>query len=83
MLRAPGELGVDLMTSRGSKARLSPLEEIDWSMKNPEWENICIVANSVVSNQQARAAARAFINSKLGVSLMNGETNSMTVKMAA
>jgi DNA sulfur modification protein DndB len=62
---------------------LSPLEKIDWSKKSPEWENICIVANSVVSNRQARAATKAFIKSKLGVSLTDGEKNSITVKVAA
>ena len=41
------------------KAALSGLEAIDWSKKNPEWENICIIANSVVSNRQARAATKA------------------------
>jgi len=75
VLRALGGLGVDLMVSADWKARLSPLEQIDWSKKNPEWENICIVANSVVSNRQARAATKAFIKSKIGVTLTEGEKN--------
>ena len=81
VLRALGGLGVDLMVSGDWKARLSPLEEIDWSKKNPEWENICIVANSVVSNRQARAATKAFIKSKLGIALTEGEKNSITPKV--
>jgi DNA sulfur modification protein DndB len=51
VLRALGGLGVDLMASDGWEACLSGLEAIDWSKKNSEWENICIVANSVVSNR--------------------------------
>lgn len=81
VLRALGGLGVDLMASGDWKARLTPLEEIDWSKKNPEWENICIVANSVVSNRQARQATKAFIKSKLGISLTDGEKNSITPKV--
>jgi hypothetical protein len=53
--------------------RLVGLAAIDWSKKNPEWDNICIVANSVVSNRQARAATKAFIKSKLGVDLTDAE----------
>ena len=77
VLRALGGLGVDLMASENWKSNLSPLEQIDWSKKNPEWDNICIIANSVVSNRQARSATKAFINSKLGVSLSEGEKNSL------
>jgi DNA sulfur modification protein DndB len=47
------------------------------SKKNPEWENICIVANSVVSNRQARAATKAFIKEKLGLNLTDGEQRSL------
>ncbi len=73
VLRALGGLGVDLMASGDWKARLTPLEKINWEKKNPEWENICIVANSVVSNRQARAATKAFIKAKLGLHLTDGE----------
>ncbi len=82
VLRALGGLGVDLMVAGDWKARLTPLEAIDWSKKNPEWENICIVANSVVSNRQARAATKAFIKSKLGVNLTDGEKNTLSPKLA-
>lgn len=77
VLRALGGLGVDLMASENWKDRLSPLELIDWTKKNPEWENVCIVANSVVSNRQARAATKAFIKKKLGVALSESETNAL------
>jgi DNA sulfur modification protein DndB len=56
---------------------LTPLEQIDWSKKNPEWENICIIANSVVSNRQARAATKSFIKAKLGLNLTDGEQRSI------
>jgi len=81
VLRALGGLGVDLMVSGDWKASLTPLEGIDWSKKNPEWENICIVANSVVSNRQARQATKAFIKSKLGITLTDGEKNALTPKV--
>lgn len=77
VLRALGGLGVDLMASEDWKERLSPLEDIDWSKKNPEWEGICIVANSVVSNRQARAATKGFIKSKLGLSLTDSERKTL------
>jgi DNA sulfur modification protein DndB len=80
VLRALGGLGVDLMASGDWKARLTPLEDIEWSKKNSEWDNICIVANSVASKRQA---TKAFIKAKLGISLTDGENNSITVKAAA
>lgn len=77
VLRALGGLGSDLMNQPGWQDRLDALEMIDWSKKNPEWENICIVANSVVSNRQARAATKAFIKNKLGLDLTEGEQRSL------
>lgn len=77
VLRALGGLGVDLLASSEWKGALRGLEDIDWTKKNPEWENICIVANSVVSNRQARAATKAFIKSKLGLNLTDAEYRSL------
>ena len=77
VLRAIGGLGVDLLGASDWKPSLAALETIDWSKKNSEWENICIVSNSVVSNRQARAATKAFIKSKLGLSLTDGEQRSI------
>ncbi|KJC41949.1 hypothetical protein UB31_25640 [Bradyrhizobium sp. LTSP849] len=77
VLRALGGLGVDLLANEGWSAALSGLEGIDWSKKNSEWENVCIVANSVVSNRQARAATKAFIKAKLGLNLTDGEQRSL------
>ena len=64
VLRALGGLGADLMKESSWKERLARLANIDFSKANPEWQNICIVANSVVSNRQARAATKAFIKNK-------------------
>lgn len=77
VLRALGGLGADLMEFSDWRSRLAALETIDWSKKNPEWENICIVANSVVSNRQARAATKAFLKAKLDLHLTEGEKNSL------
>lgn len=77
VLRALGGLGADLMTNSDWKQRLAPLEDIDWSRKNREWENVCIVANSVVSNRQARAATKAFLKAKLSMDLTDGEKRAL------
>jgi len=61
------------MASENWKARLTPLEKINWSKKNPEWDNVCIVANSAVSDWRLRAATKAFIKAKLGIALSDGE----------
>jgi DNA sulfur modification protein DndB len=55
---------------------LVALAQIDWSKKNPDWQNVCIVANSVVSNRQARAATKSYIKSRLGMDLTEAEERS-------
>lgn len=61
----------------GWKGRLLALTEVDWSKKNPDWENVCIIANSVVSNRQARLATRAYLKRSLGLSLNEAEERSL------
>jgi len=80
VLRALGGLGLDLIGKPGWKDQLAALEAIDWSKKNPEWENVCIVSNSVVSNRQARAATKAFIKAKIGVPLSDAEQRALDAK---
>lgn len=84
VLRALGGAGADLMKSdpSGWKARLLDLTAIDWSKKNPEWENVCIIANSVVSNRQARLATKAYIKTKLGLPLSEPEHKAMPIRIA-
>jgi DNA sulfur modification protein DndB len=65
------------------RERLAKLESIDWSKKNPEWGNICIVGNSVVSNRQARAATKALVKSKLGMNLTDSEMRALGHKSDA
>lgn len=77
VLRALGGLGVELMSAGEWKSHLEKLDDVDWSKKNPEWENVCIIANSVVSNRQARAATKAFIKAKLGLPLTDGEQRAL------
>ena len=50
--------------------------------KNKEWENVCVVANSVVSNRQARAATRTFLKSRLGVELTESEQRNLSDQAA-
>jgi len=73
VLRALGGLGMELMKDETWRERLAGLQAIDWSKKNAEWENVCIVANSVVSNRQARAATKSYIKFKLGMPLSEAE----------
>lgn len=77
VLRALGGLGLEMMKDPNWKQRLAGLEAIDWSKRNADWQNVCIVANSVVSNRQARAATKAYIKGKLGMDLTDGEKRSM------
>jgi len=78
ILRALGGIGAELMKEDDWRQRLAGIRSIDWAKKNPDWENVCIIANSVVSNRQARAATKAYIKSKLGMDLTEGEQRSVT-----
>lgn len=77
VLRALGGLGQELMRNPNWRERLVKLEAIDWSKKNPDWENVCIVANSVVSNRQARAATKAYVKFRLGMTVSDAELRSI------
>lgn len=80
VLRALGGLGAELMKDPDWKTRLAALESIDWSKKHPDWQDVCIIANSVVSNRQARAATKGYIKAKLGLEMTEGELK--TLKLA-
>ena len=73
VLRALGGVGADLMKDDDWKVRLARLENVDWAKANKDWQDVCIVANSVVSNRQARGATKAYIKQRLGVPLSEGE----------
>jgi DNA sulfur modification protein DndB len=77
VLRALGGLGSDLMKSEDWKEKIAGLESIDWSKTNPDWQDVCIVANSVVSNRQARAATKAYIKGRLGMDMTEAEQRSL------
>jgi len=78
---ALGGLGLELMKDENWRDEPAGLENIGWSKKNDDWENICIVANSVVSNRQAQAATKAYIKGKLDMDLTDSEKRSLdTVK---
>jgi len=79
VLRAIGAAGGELMKSSPTdwKTRLQQLETINWSKQNRDWEGICIVANSVVSNRQARGATKAYIKRHLGVPLSDAEARAL------
>jgi DNA sulfur modification protein DndB len=79
VLRAIGGIGGELKATLpkgdpGWKAPLAGLNAINWRKDNTEWDSVCIVANSVVSNRQARVATKAFIKRKLGMKLNDVES---------
>jgi len=79
VLRAIGGMGAELMKADPDnwRDRLQRLREVNWSKQNLDWEGICMVANSVVSNRQARAATKAYIKEKLGLQLSDSEARAL------
>ena len=79
VLRALGAVGASLMAEapKNWKERLLGLTSVNWRKSNAEWENICIVANSVVSNRQARHATQAYLKRRLGVALTSAERRAL------
>lgn len=80
VLRALGGLGGALFEHHPSDWRqtLQGLRRVDWrksvgSRVNPLWDNVCIVAGSVVSNRQARIATQAVLKGLLKVPASNQE----------
>jgi DNA sulfur modification protein DndB len=73
VLRAIGAVGAELMRLPNWRERVADLGKIDWSKKHPDWQNICIVAGSVVSNRQSRQATKAYIKRELGLKLSEAE----------
>ncbi|MBS0182298.1 MAG: DNA sulfur modification protein DndB [Nitrospira sp.] len=80
VLRALGALGAELMKEEplGWKARLLDLNSVDWKKKNKEWDNVCIVANSVVSNRQSRLATKAYLKRHMSLTLTETEERVLT-----
>jgi DNA sulfur modification protein DndB len=79
VLRVIGAAGADLLQLPDDDwhEKVREFEGIDWSKKNKEWENVCIIANSVVSNRQARLATKAYIKRKLALPLSDSELRSL------
>jgi DNA sulfur modification protein DndB len=80
VLRALGAIGADLLKEEPQdwKSHLTDLATVDWSKKNREWENVCIIANSVVSNRQARFATKAYLKGHLKLALNEAEERALT-----
>lgn len=76
VLRALGAVGNALLEYHPEDWRecLAGLKRIDWRKSagtgvNPLWDNVCIVAGSVVSNRQARIATQAVLKDHLELPL--------------
>jgi DNA sulfur modification protein DndB len=79
VLRALGGIGAQLIQEdpSGWKNRLLALTDVNWSKKNKDWENVCIIANSVVSNRQARLAMKAYLKRRLSLPLTDTEARAL------
>src|SRR5713101_7373462 len=79
VLRALGAIGSDLLKEEPEnwKTHLMELASVDWSKKNRDWENVCIIANSVVSNRQARFATKAYLKRHLKMALNEAEERAL------
>ncbi len=75
VMRALGAVGAELFQQFPTewKTQLQELASVDWSKRNPDWDNVCIVANSVVSNRQARGATKAYLKYRLKLGLTEVE----------
>jgi DNA sulfur modification protein DndB len=87
VLRAIGGIGSELKRDSpkgdsGWKAKIAGLRHIDWRKSNRDWESVCIVANSVISNRQARVATKAFLKQKLGLTLNDVEAVALGIHAA-
>lgn len=89
VLRALGGLGKALIETFPDKweAKLEALRDVDWrksvgSKVNPEWENVCITAGSVLSNRQARVATLAVLKHKVSLKLGSQETQVLSKREA-
>ena len=90
ILRALGGLGRALMEAfpNGWEEKLEALRDIDWRKSvgnkvNPQWENACITAGSVLSNRQARVATLSVLKDKVGLGLSGQESQSKSKREAA
>ena len=79
VLRALGGMGAELMRQfqEDWRNRLADLTKVNWSKTNRDWENVCMVANSVISNRQARLATKAYVKRKLSLPLSESEQRSI------
>ncbi len=79
VLRALGGVGAEIIKRYPPdwKERLAGLKAVNWSKKNRDWENVCMVANSVVANRQARVATKAYLKRKLGLPVSDAEHRSI------
>jgi DNA sulfur modification protein DndB len=85
VLRALGGVGNALFVYHPNdwRKRLQGLVKVDWRKSiegrvNPLWDNVCVVAGSVVTHRQARVATLAVLKHELGLPLSNHERAILT-----
>lgn len=79
VLRAVGAIGSELMREHPAdwRSKVAEFGTVDWKKSNRDWENVCVVAGSVVSNRQARAATKAYLKRHLGLPMSDAEVKSL------
>lgn len=79
ILRAIGGIGSELMREHPGdwQKKVAELATVNWKKNNKDWENVCIIAGSVVSNRQSRVATKAYIKRHLGLKLTDSEAKSL------
>lgn len=90
VLRALGSLGYAVMAAYPGhwQTKLEALRSVDWRKSvgnrvNPQWENVCINAGSVLSNRQARVATLAVLKHTVGLELSSQERQFIGKRLAA
>jgi DNA sulfur modification protein DndB len=90
VVRALGAVGCSLFeyNPKDWRQRLAAIKQIDWRKAvgtgvNPLWDNVCIVAGSVVSNRQARTATQAVLKAHMELPLGAQETQILSNLRAA
>ena len=67
VLWALGRVGAVLRERGMSLDALSVLADVDWRKRNPEWEGICILGNSIITRTSTRDATGELLKHKLGL----------------
>lgn len=90
VMRALGGVGRALIDAYPTdwQGQLKPLSQVDWRKSvgarvNPLWENVCIIAGSVISNRQARAETLFVLKKQLNLGASESASRESTKRRRA